>query len=141
MIVLRSLPTTIPNPHNTNHNNNYCLLPAVASTTSENSTQQVQPQTNKRNYKPVAEGQNSRQKFRSLLALQGSGKNLCGQKPSGIKRPQREKPKLKSATYCTTNTVYEMKCQFKLNDLQCTAHIHTSMMTYIYGETRHWHQL
>ena len=43
---------------------------------------------------------NNNKKFRSLLALQGSGKNLCGQKPCGIKRPQREKPKLKSATYC-----------------------------------------
>ena len=57
-----SLPTIIPNPHHTNHNNNYCLLPAVASTTSEKySTQQVQSQTNQRNYKPVAEGQNYKQ--------------------------------------------------------------------------------
>ena len=138
-LILCSLPTIIPNPHHTNHNNNYCLLSAVASTTSElatgcrqhnigevllpavtsttselatgcrqhnigacywlspaqhrsllpavasttsefatgcrqhntgvcyrlseqYSTQQVQSQTNQRNYKPVAEGQNYKQK-------------------------------------------------------------------------------
>ena len=58
----------------------------------------------------------------SYAALQGSGKNLCGQNPSRIERPQWEKPKLKLATYGNANIQDEMSVQImKLNVLQCTA--------------------
>ena len=116
----------IPNPHHTNGNNSYCLLPAVASTTSESLLPAVTSTLestahNKYNHKLTKEITNQSprainktiKKFRSLLALQGSGKNLCGQKPCGIKRPQRKKPKLKSATYSATNIHTEKSVQAK----------------------------
>ena len=86
--LLRSLSTTISNPHITLITTMACYRLSPAQ--HQHTCQQVQSQTNKINYKPIAK--TLKKNFRSLLAQKRSGKNLCGQKSSGVKDHRGKNP-------------------------------------------------
>ena len=74
------------------------------------------------NQSPRAKTLNKIKNLDPCWPYKDQGKTSVDKKPSGIKRPQRKKPKLKLATYCNTNIQDEMSVQIiKLNVLQCTA--------------------